>query len=102
MIPGPKSTHTAEVLFTHMLALYTNSRNIRLHMEIHIAGTCVHMHTHTQAHTLMVMNNISCESYRGQYVAVTTPFGSTSKQEMDRRAPSGRGINVPKETAWQH
>lgn len=53
MISGSKSTHSAKVLFAHMLALYTNSRNIRLHTKIHIRRTCVHTHTvytHKLAH----------------------------------------------------
>jgi len=42
MIPGPVRAHTGEMLFTHMLALYTNSGTIRLHTKTHNRRRCVH------------------------------------------------------------
>lgn len=95
MIPGPKSAHVANVLFTHMHALYTNK-------EKKVTNTDTHHGIHTNRNTLMVMNNISYESYQVQHLVAFTPFGSTSKQKVDHHKPSEERISVPKRAAHKH
>lgn len=104
MIPGPKSAYTAKVVFTNMLALYTNRRKYKVtNTETHSQNMCTYTYClYTQTHKLLVMNNVTYENYRGQNLAAITPFGNTSKQKMDHHIPPGREINVPKQLVWQH
>lgn len=87
-----------------MLALYTNRGKYKVtNTDTHSQNmfTCAYC-LYTRTNTLLVMNNITYDSFRGRHLAVITPFGSTSKQKMDHHTPNGRGIDVPEQATWQH